>query len=116
MVMIARQQIMPAGVKQLRELGEAIEAAQDAAGAPCEELQVELVELSEQLGQFRTVAHALADALTGAPEEPDKAGRYYKANVVPLMNDLREIGDALECGVSAEFWPLPTYRELLFIK
>ena len=36
--------------------------------------------------------------------------------IVPAMNDLREIGDQLEVVMPSELWPLPTYREMLFIK
>jgi glutamine synthetase type III len=32
------------------------------------------------------------------------------------MQSLREIADELETQVSADLWPLPSYRELLFIK
>ena len=32
------------------------------------------------------------------------------------MNALREAGDALEGLVPQNLWPLPTYREMLFIK
>jgi glutamine synthetase len=32
------------------------------------------------------------------------------------MAALREAGDALECIVPADLWPLPTYREMLFVK
>ncbi len=116
MVMLARQQILPAAVRQLRDLGQAIEAAQDAGGVACEELQTELAELADLIGQFRTAAVALADAQKGAPEDPEKAARYFKQNVQPLMITLRELGDTLEGRVSNELWPLPSYRELLFIK
>jgi glutamine synthetase len=36
--------------------------------------------------------------------------------VVPAMVRLRELGDQLELMVPHEIWPLPTYREMLFIK
>jgi glutamine synthetase type III len=32
------------------------------------------------------------------------------------MNRLRAAVDTLETHVSADLWPLPTYRELLFLK
>ena len=36
--------------------------------------------------------------------------------VVPAMSALREIGDQIEDMMPHELWPLPTYREMLFIK
>jgi glutamine synthetase len=35
---------------------------------------------------------------------------------VPLMGTLRELGDKIETSVPSDLWPLPTYREMLFIK
>jgi glutamine synthetase type III len=32
------------------------------------------------------------------------------------MAALREAGDAIESQVAADLWPLPTYRDLLFLK
>ena len=34
----------------------------------------------------------------------------------PAMGALRETGDAIEGQVAADLWPLPTYRDLLFLK
>ncbi len=36
--------------------------------------------------------------------------------IVPQMATLRELGDQIELMVPHELWPLPTYREMLFIK
>ena len=36
--------------------------------------------------------------------------------IVPAMGSLRETGDALEVLIPHGEWPLPTYREMLFIK
>ena len=33
-----------------------------------------------------------------------------------MMDGLRDAGDALELTIPHEIWPLPTYREMLFIK
>jgi glutamine synthetase len=32
------------------------------------------------------------------------------------MNAVRVLGDKLETVVADDLWPLPTYREMLFIK
>ncbi len=36
--------------------------------------------------------------------------------IVPAMAALRELGDRIETTVPSNSWPLPTYREMLFIK
>ena len=42
--------------------------------------------------------------------------RYLVASVIPVMNDLRRVSDALEHICADELWPLPTYQEMLFIR
>jgi glutamine synthetase len=36
--------------------------------------------------------------------------------VVPALGEVRAACDALEKEVPADLWPLPTYREMLFVK
>ena len=42
--------------------------------------------------------------------------KHFRDHVVPAMVELREAGDKLETVVPHAIWPLPTYREMLFIK
>jgi glutamine synthetase len=37
-------------------------------------------------------------------------------NVIPAMNAVRNAVDRLEKLVPDDYWPLPTYRDMLFIK
>ena len=41
---------------------------------------------------------------------------HVRDHLIPAMGRVREVADRLECVVSDEFWPLPTYQEMLFIK
>ena len=36
--------------------------------------------------------------------------------IVTAMKAVREVADKLETIVADDLWPLPTYREMLFIK
>ena len=47
--------------------------------------------------------------------EREKAIAYHD-NVVPCMDTIRDYIDKLELMVDNEMWPLPKYRELLFIR
>ncbi|MDE6480280.1 MAG: glutamine synthetase III [Muribaculaceae bacterium] len=49
------------------------------------------------------------------PNERSKAIAYHD-DIVPAMEDIRKNIDALELMVDNEIWPLPKYRELLFIR
>ena len=52
--------------------------------------------------------HADGDTLAHAKHSHDA--------VIPAMNAVRAAGDKLETIVADDLWPLPTYREMLFIK
>ena len=45
-----------------------------------------------------------------------KHAKFFRDKVVPAMEALREAGDALENLVPQDLWPLPTYREMLFVR
>ena len=47
---------------------------------------------------------------------PDNVSRAesYHDNVIPAMNTLREHVDAMELLTSSEYWPLPTYGDMMF--
>ena len=62
----------------------------------------------DKMVQARHVANRMSD-------ERSKAVAYHD-NVAPLMENIRENIDALELMVDNEIWPLPKYRELLFIR
>ena len=42
--------------------------------------------------------------------------KHYESEVIPAMKSVREVADKLETIVADDFWPLPNYREMLFIK
>ncbi len=51
-----------------------------------------------------------AAAVKSVQEQADA----YKNRVIPLMENLRKAVDSLEEKVSAEYWPYPSYSDLLF--
>jgi glutamine synthetase len=40
----------------------------------------------------------------------------YASEVLPVMEKIRDAADHLEMIVDDELWPLPKYRELLFLR
>lgn len=49
-----------------------------------------------------------------AEERCEKAGIFYRDEIVPAMEALRAPVDALEMKVDRSFWPMPGYADLLF--
>jgi len=42
--------------------------------------------------------------------------KHMRDAVLPAMSAVRTLGDKLETMVADDLWPLPTYREMLFLK
>ena len=47
-------------------------------------------------------------------EDSTAASLFCRDQILPAMAELRRIGDSLESLTGAEYWPFPTYGELLF--
>jgi glutamine synthetase len=59
---------------------------------------------------------ALEKALTSEPKSasPAATSSYYADKVLSEMDNLRETVDSLELVVGKEYWPLPSYGEILY--
>ncbi len=78
------------------------------------------VGLAEQISSLTAAAVSRASALEYAVMDVKNISdslalaRYYKDVVFAAMNELRIVVDELETHCAAEFWPYPSYGELLF--
>ena len=54
--------------------------------------------------------HEAARAIADSQEQAD----YYANHVIPAMDALREVIDELECICDHDYWPVPTYNDILF--
>ncbi len=114
MLEMAKQEILPACLKYTNFLASDY-ASKKSLGidAPNELERVKkLTSLTEEL-------IAKIDVLDAATDIPDvdvyAIGMYYKETVLPAMETLRETADTLETMVSREYWPFPTYTDLLYL-
>jgi glutamine synthetase len=113
---IAKTMILPAALKFQKDVGESVAAAK-AAGASSpggvellstvvtgvNDLTRSIAGLEKALGH-----HSEGDAISHA--------RHARDGVLAAAADLRKVGDKLETIIPDELWPLPTYREMLFIR
>ena len=116
MTLIAKSQILPAGLRAQREVGESIAAAK-AAGAN-NPMGVELLSaIVGAIGDLTRGVIALEKASSHHADGDAYAhAKHMRDHVIPAMIDVRKAGDKLETLVPDDLWPLPTYREMLFIK
>jgi glutamine synthetase len=112
--MIARTQILPAAMRYQTELAQNA-AALKAAGieASTESLKSVSGLIADFQKALSKLDHALAHEHNGDVYEH---ARYMRDSVLAAMADVRKLGDKLETAVPDDLWPLPTYREMLFIK
>jgi glutamine synthetase len=115
MVLMANRYILPAALEYQRRVAESVSAVKLAGGVSKEGRKL-LDRVVKAVDQFRAQTDKLAGALEHTSASTEKHAKYTRDTVVPLMATLREIGDEVELMVPHELWPLPTYREMLFIK
>ena len=113
---MANRRILPAVMRQVKETAGTV-AALKAAGADPATIMAILNEVSEGLTALKESAAALQKAAASADGmhgDIAKQAKYYRDQVIPKMEKVREVADALEGKVDATFWPFPTYADLLF--
>jgi glutamine synthetase len=116
MVLMANRYILPAAYEYQGALAQSV-AAVKAAGATAKEARRTLDHLCRLTDECKIRVDHLQELLEQAhADTPEKHMKFFRDKVVPAMALLREAGDSLECVVPHGTWPLPTYREMLFIK
>jgi glutamine synthetase len=115
MVLMANRYILPAALEYQKQIGQSVAAVKAAGGSSGQgkKLLARYTKLVDQLRMQTDALDALLDHNGGSAE---KHAKYMRDKVVPAMAKLREVGDEIECLTPHEIWPLPTYREMLFVK
>ncbi len=117
MVEMTRKEILPA-VSEYSQLLSNTALSKQAliADLDCAYERETLTEISNLVASAHEQVKALEKALAGAKkaEGAQKLSVYYKDKVLPVMGKLRKAVDGLEQLVSEDFWPMPTYGDLLF--
>src|SRR5690606_22085566 len=115
MATIARTMILPAALRHQKLLAETVTATENV-GVDTEQTLEALVRFAEQAGEGRKALLALEEVLLHEGEDILKHAQHIRNKVIPAMQQLRSTCDTLEMYIAADLWPLPTYRELLFLK
>ena len=118
MIDMAKKKIAPAVSSYVRELTETALAKRALSETIPTGYEVNLLtSLSNKLECFAVTTDELEDAVLGAVEHKsdilDRA-KYFRDEVFAKMQELRAIGDSMETETPADFWPYPSYSELLF--
>lgn len=113
---MAKTLILPAALRYQKEVGESIAAAK-SAGASVPAGVESFGTLVSTINDFARGIGALEKALAHHADGDALAhARHYRDQVLTAMAELRKSGDKLETMIADDLWPLPTYREMLFVR
>jgi glutamine synthetase len=113
---MAQTMILPAATRYLNELLTTAERA--------DELGMKLDGVLKTAAQVNGLVDRLVETIAvlaeqnqelGGEDVVSKAG-HMRANIIPAMTAVRDVADRLERVVPDDLWPVPTYRDMLFVK
>ncbi len=118
MIEMAKKDIIPAVSSYIRELTDTALAKKALSDAIPTTVEEELVtSLSNKLVCFSKKTAELDEAVIKASDYSNDNlayATYYRETVFAIMQELRAVGDSMETETSSEYWPYPSYGELLF--
>lgn len=118
MIDMFRTQVLPAAIKQQKELSDSIQSCLAVIGAKGVAAQKEILQNFTKLIEQSI---ALADILEKERSKAEKIedlkarGSAFCDKVSVQGEKLRETVDLLESHIDDHLWPLPKYREILFL-
>ncbi|MBI3399977.1 MAG: glutamine synthetase III [Acidobacteria bacterium] len=115
MVLMADRYILPAAFEYQKQVAQSVSAVKSAGGKSVEGRKT-LDAFTKLTDEFKRRTDKLRHALGHEGASSEKHAKHFRDVVVPAMASLRDAGDELELMIPHESWPLPTYREMLFIK
>jgi glutamine synthetase len=115
MVLMANRYILPAALEYQKQIGQSVAAVKAGGGRSAQGKKL-LGTYTKLVDTFKAQTDVLAHLLDHNGGSAEKHAKYMRDKIVPAMAKLREVGDEIELLTPHEIWPLPTYREMLFVK
>ncbi len=113
---IAKTMIYPATVRYIGELSKAAEQSGDL-GLDNSGSRSMLAKVNDGLNKLGSALDKLADVQANLKyNNTSEHAEKVESEVLPVMTEIRDAIDFLERYVADDYWPLPVYREMLFIK
>lgn len=113
---MAQTMILPAATRYLGELLTTAERA-DELGMKLDGVLRTAASVNELVDQLTDTIDTLAEQNQelGGDEVISKA-EHMRDDIIPAMTAVRDVADRLERIVPDDVWPVPTYRDMLFVK
>ncbi len=120
---VAINHILPTAIKYQNRLVENTKGLKDVLDSKTYiKLSRNQINTIKQISEHISAVKELVDAMVEARKVANKIediteqGFAYRENVVKFFDPIRKHVDDLELLIDNELWPLPKYRELLFLK
>jgi glutamine synthetase len=120
---MAKTIILPAVLEYLHRVAQTVAATKAAvSGVALPEQDKLIKELAEKSGNLQVGIDKLEELIREAHAEEGEheadhlvKAKFYQHKIIPAMNHVRAIADDLETIVDDSLWPLPKFREMLYI-
>ena len=117
MLNMAGKSLLPAIMKYSGDLAKSIKAVRDLDLEVKPEEETKILEKIVKLHNLARQSFHKLDAgvkeVSAIADIEEKAFAYHR-QIVPVMKDLRVFVDELEMLVDKEYWPMPSYGDLIF--
>ena len=117
MLDMASQDILPAVIKYSRDVAESATAVKGAVPTASVKAQDDLLEKlgagAEAISEGIQKLDAVRAEAASIEDITDQAFAF-RDKVIPAMGELRAAADGMELLVAKEYWPYPTYNDMLF--
>ncbi len=113
---MAQTMILPAAIRYVHELASTIDAAKRSGVEPVGVIKT-LHEVNALVNDFREALQRLheVNADLGGDTVHQKA-YHMRDKIIPEMRNVRTLAAKLEKALPDDFWPMPIYSEMLFVK
>ena len=117
MINIAGKQLIPAVVRYTTVLAQSLSAVKAACPEADNSVQTELlIEVSDLLSDMKVARAKLEDLVEEYQhiDSMEKRAHFCYDEIIPAMQALRDPADQLEMIVDKEYWPIPSYGDMIF--
>ncbi len=117
LISMVKSEILPAISKYSKVMAETIWAKKQLESSILCNYETDMLkkfsEISSKLYEDTQKLHALDSEISGISDPLERA-RGYRDKVIGLMREIRESINLIESCIPKEFWPYPTYEDILF--
>lgn len=117
MLNMAGKSLLPAIMKYSGDLAKSIKAVNDLGLDVTPEEETQILKNILKLHNLAREAYRKLDESVkevAAISDFEKKAFAYHKKIVPVMKELREFVDEIEMLVDKEYWPMPSYGDLIF--